>query len=421
MKKWVILILCLFSFLPQLRAEEGIRAKQVLGWVISGRGDSLAAAFHPDLRTNLSAADMSALCVLQWKQLEKRLGCLCQQSAMQRVFDDSLKMDQCYLDFKNGKALFSLLTDKQHHVVGYNLSLITVPQGEKDSITASHLYIEEDTMICNGRIQLPATYCRPVGNQSHPIVVIVHGSGPTDRNGTIGANHPYRDVAHWLASYGIATLRYDKRTFIYGVRSNEIGGPLNYDTEVVDDAVKALEIASHLPGVDSKRVFLLGHSLGGMLAPRILAASKTPVAGMIACAAPARSLRELMRSQFRFMAQLQGGTNEKAESLADLIYMKMPTTYRSLAEAYNPVAEARSKHLPMLFLQGGLDFMVTGKDFNLWKQGLGSRKDVSFVWIPNCDHLLREQTKMATPEAYVRAGRLSALAIHAVVAFVSER
>ncbi|MDZ7606573.1 MAG: hypothetical protein U5K79_13515 [Cyclobacteriaceae bacterium] len=58
----------------------------------------------------------------------------------------------------------------------------------------------------------------PKGKNSFPIVLFVHGSGPNDRDETIGPNKPFRDIAYGLAEKGIASLRYDKRTFVYGIR-----------------------------------------------------------------------------------------------------------------------------------------------------------------------------------------------------------
>ena len=69
-----------------------------------------------------------------------------------------------------------------------------------------------------GEWALPATLTMPAGTGPLPAVVLVHGSGPDDRDETVGANKPFKDLAAGLASRGIAVLRYDKRTKVHGAK-----------------------------------------------------------------------------------------------------------------------------------------------------------------------------------------------------------
>ena len=123
---------------------------------------------------------------------------------------------------------------------------------------------------------LKGTLTVPVeGSGPFPLVVLVHGSGPHDRDETIGPNRPFRDIAHDLAGKGIATLRYEKRTRAHSAQFAKLK---NYtlNDEVIDDAVLAVGFAANCNGIDSSRIFVLGHSLGGMLLPRIAAATAVP-------------------------------------------------------------------------------------------------------------------------------------------------
>ena len=74
---------------------------------------------------------------------------------------------------------------------------------------------EKDVVVGTGEWQLPGTLTLPKGNGPFAAVVLVHGSGPNDRDETIGPNKPFKDLAWGLASQGIAVLRYDKRTKVY--------------------------------------------------------------------------------------------------------------------------------------------------------------------------------------------------------------
>ena len=102
-----------------------------------------------------------------------------------------------------------------------------------------------------------------------PAVVIVAGSGPHDMDAsTVGS--PYRDIAEFLAANGIAVIRYDKRTFTHGERMvQELGGSMTVWEESVEDAILAAELLRADSRIDENRVYIIGHSLGGMLAPRI--------------------------------------------------------------------------------------------------------------------------------------------------------
>src|SRR5678816_2374721 len=77
---------------------------------------------------------------------------------------------------------------------------------------------------------LGGTLCEPVGLGPFPAAVLIHGSGPQDRDETIGANKVFKDIAEGLASSGVAVLRYDKRTFVYGA---QIGDSISVEDEVM--------------------------------------------------------------------------------------------------------------------------------------------------------------------------------------------
>ena len=417
MKRLLFFLVFIFS-LPQLRADDFKRAQQILDWIQVGQGDSLMARFHPVIRPTLPPSTVKKI----WEQLKLQGGELKGQGTWKVERRDTLLLEQCRLIFENGPVRFSLLTDDHHFIVGFHFTpIVGTASVSKNTEQPGVDYVERDTFLINGRVKLPATFCRPVQSDTlYPVVVMVHGIGPMDKDGTLGPNKPFLEVAHRLAAKGVASFRYDKRTFVYGARVMELSGVLTYDTEVVDDAVAALEMAAHLPEVDHSRVYVLGHSLGGMLAPRIAMLSRVPLAGMISVAGSARQLEELLRSQFRYLSRLQGTPESEADSLTRLIYSKMSAPYRTFAAEYNPVGTARGLRMPMLFLQGGHDFQVTATDFNMWKKGLEGCRNARFVWLENCDHLLRETREMAVPKNYMLPGRVSGKAVEAIEKFIKD-
>ncbi len=153
-----------------------------------------------------------------------------------------------------------------------------------------------------------------------PAVVLVHGSGPEDADETIGANKPFADLAYGLASQNIAVLRYVKRTKQYGADSKS-DAPFTVKDEVTDDVIAAVSLLSKMPEINKKQIYILGHSLGGMLAPRI-AAEDPQIAGIIILAGNARPLEKLVVEQVKYVARLtstQTPENKKQIDRAEAI------------------------------------------------------------------------------------------------------
>ncbi len=139
---------------------------------------------------------------------------------------------------------------------------------------------------------------------------MVHGSGASDRDETVGANKPFRDLAYGLAERGIAVIRYDKRTKVYGADSAPAGKEITFDEESVDDALSAIKLARSIPTINPERIYILGHSLGGTLAPRIVQRSDKVPAGIILLAGAARPLEDLFISQVKFLASALPSTKD---------------------------------------------------------------------------------------------------------------
>ncbi|HEV3163028.1 MAG TPA: alpha/beta fold hydrolase, partial [Isosphaeraceae bacterium] len=149
-------------------------------------------------------------------------------------------------------------------------------------------YEEQEVTVGAEAWPLKGTLTRPKGVTSAPLVVLVHGSGPHDQNEAIGPNAPFRDLARGLATRGIAVLRYEKRTHAYGPKLKSLPfDAVTIDTEVIDDALAAIVKGRAMAGIDPKRVYLLGHSLGGSAGPDT-AKRDGKLAGLILMAAADR-------------------------------------------------------------------------------------------------------------------------------------
>jgi hypothetical protein len=149
-----------------------------------------------------------------------------------------------------------------------------------------------------GSPPLRGTLTLPSGSGPFAAVVLVSGSGPNDRDETVGPNKPFRDIALGLAARGIASLRYDKRTRDYPrILNPRTGTPTR---EYVPDALAAIDLLQHQAVISPHRIFVLGHSQGGTYAPLIAKRAPT-VAGVILLAAGAEPLGAAMLRQTRYL------------------------------------------------------------------------------------------------------------------------
>lgn len=269
-------------------------------------------------------------------------------------------------------------------------------------------FIERDFNIGEGERALPGTLAMPknVGQEPDrlvPAIVLVHGSGPQDRDESIGPNKPFLDIARGLAAQGVAVLRYEKRT---KARPQDFAsGIFGVDDETTNDAVLAVDALRKVAGIDPTRVFVLGHSQGGLMAPRIAAVSGY-VAGLVLMAAPARSLLDIVIEQNRRFAVLDDGKTSDAErdAINTLIQqvamtrdaatdattktvMGLPAGYWRSIDAVDPVAEAKSVDLPMLVLQGARDIQVVDADWQRWRGGFHDNPKVEFKLYEKLNHL----------------------------------
>ncbi len=277
--------------------------------------------------------------------------------------------------------------------------------------------------------KLPGILTIPKGEGPFPAVVLVHGSGPNDMDETIGKNKPFRDLAWGLASNGIAVLRYDKRTYKY---PNECAAaePFTVKEETIDDAVEAVKFLSGKDLINPKRIFVLGHSLGATVIPRIAKLDNIS-AGYILLAALARPLGETIWAQCNYIFNIDGDlTKEEQKKLddmqakidnlekldtnanipADSLPMNVPAAYWLDLRKHPLIGEITEVNRPMLILQGVRDYQVTTEDFYMIKTALSEKsenKQVDFKIYPSLNHLFIEGSSISTPDEYNTAGNVS--------------
>lgn len=290
---------------------------------------------------------------------------------------------------------------------------------------------EQPVTVGGGQWQLPGILTIPTGNGPFPAVVLVQGSGPQDEDETIGPNKPFKDLAWGLASRGIVVLRYVKRTKEYAAQMMQHPASITVQEETIDDAQAAVTVLTGRREVDPHRIFVLGHSLGATLAPRI--ASEDPrVAGIIMMAGGTRPLSRVIVDQVKYIASLKGELSdaEKAQiaaveqaareiesptlrptAIIEVLGSPTPGSYWLDLRAYHPAQVAAGLKIPILVLQGGRDYQSTLEDFNGWKKALAGNSRVTLKVYPGLYHLFMPSTSpgngLGTPADYNTPGHVS--------------
>lgn len=266
---------------------------------------------------------------------------------------------------------------------------------------------------------LKGTLTVPHGPGPFPGVVLVHGSGPNDRDATIAANKPFRDLAEGLGSRGVAVLRYDKRTFQY---RHQAGQAISIDEEVVLDAIVAVTLLKARPEIDPDRVFVLGHSLGALLAPEI-AVRSAPVAGAILLAPPGRAPWDSVLAQMRYL-EVPADKLAEVEKGVELLaagqpLLGAPAAYWQDWAARDGVAMARKLQRPILILRGERDYQVTDEDLATWRNGLAGVANVELLTIPGLNHLFIHGTGKPGPAEYATPGHVDEGVLVKIASFVT--
>jgi dienelactone hydrolase len=396
-------------------------ARKALDSVLAGKYDDFLQMSTADVQKSLPAAELAKLgaTIKTYGALEKIGDPATTRSGPNSIVNFPAK-------FANQNINFRIIVNSSGLVSGF----FQLPGGvnwQRPEYSQPASFKERDVTVGEGEWKLPGTLTVPVGAGPFPAVVLVHGSGPNDRDETVGGAKVFKDLAEGLASRGIVVLRYEKRTLQYRAR---IAAIKNYTVqdETVEDAVSALATVRAQAEVNGSRVFIIGHSLGGYVAPRI-AEQDAKLAGIVLMAGNARPLEDLLVDQVTYMG-ITGKQLENAKAIQANVkklekgdedspsLVGVPASYWLDLKGYDPAAAAKKLGIPMLILQGERDYQVTMADFALWKAALGSSKGVVIKSYPALNHLFVAGEGKSLPAEYSRPGHVAPAVIEEIAKFV---
>ena len=412
-------------------ADPAALAQQALDALDAGHYAQVEQLFGPQMAAAVPADKLQAI----WESLPAQMGNAKGREQAQVSAQGDTHFVQIPLHFEKAELVAKFAIDASGKIVGF---LIQPAQSTSPApaVAADANFSERDFSVGDGERALPGTLAMPKGNGPFPAVVLVHGSGPQDRDETMGPNKPFLDIARTLAAQGIAVLRYDKRT---KARPQDFaGGNFGVDDETTNDAVIAVDALRKTDDIDPKRIFVLGHSQGGMLAPRIAAVSGH-VAGLILMAAPTRPLLDILIEQNRRLAALNDGKIDDAERAAinaiieqvritrdpktaatSPTVMGQPAGYWRSIEAVDAVSEAQQVRLPMLLLQGARDIQVVDADWQNWRDAFADDAEATFKLYPKLNHLGIAGEGEGSLAEYQQPGHVDAHLLTDVAAWVKQ-
>lgn len=256
------------------------------------------------------------------------------------------------------------------------------------------------------------------GKEPFKLVVIVGGSGPTNRDASINSYHPYKDIAEGLAEKGIATFRYDKRAASHKDKFNE---QMILDTtikeEYLDDYNEVMKFLSTRKDLDKNNIYTMGHSQGGYIIPMLEKTNNTPK-GYIFAAAPSRHIEDSMIEQCGKILATPNITDEmkkqyttlkeqaeKVKTLTaaspDAIIAGAGTKYWIDLQKYNVTEEVKNVNKPIIFLQGTNDFNVTEEDFNRFKEVLKGKENAEFKSYEGLTHMFTKGQEITVDKSVI--------------------
>ena len=171
-------------------------------------------------------------------------------------------------------------------------------------------FAEHEVTLGSGDLAVPGTLTLPRTGGPLPAVVLLAGSGPLDRDETVLASKPFKDLAWGLASRGVAVLRFDKVTHAHPEQARS-DPTFTVADEYLPHAIAAVRLLRAHPRVDAERVYVAGHSLGGTVAPRV-AAAEPSVAGVILLAGGSQPLHRAAVRQAKSAEEVQKLNEESA-------------------------------------------------------------------------------------------------------------
>ncbi len=393
MKKIIFICFTVISVIARAQTEPqayNAAVGKFTAFYNSNKPDSIYKLFGGPMKAALSPDAWKATA----SQLKSQLGTL-----QQNTFVSYQAPVAFYTSaFQNASLSMSISLDKDNLIVGLLFKPIVQsdPVADKPfdpSLVESPITQKIASGVIVGTLTTPKDMTGKI-----PVVLIIAGSGPTDRNGNnlkmdLNTN-AYRELAEQLGKNGIASLRYDKRAIGASQTTNKESN-LRFD-DYVDDAVGWIQILN-----DDQRfskIIVIGHSEGSLVG--MLACRDQPVKGFISLAGAGERADKILTDQLKTRSQtIQDNFKTLIDSMKrgktidnidpSLWFIARPTIQHYLMSwfRYDPQRFIHLVKAPTLIIQGNTDLQVSTDNAEKLKKG---KSDAQLLIIPNMNHILKE-------------------------------
>lgn len=363
--------------------------------LMEGNLKTTVERFSPLLRLQLSEESLK----LAMDQVVPGLGEFIDVYEISEETSNQYQTVHVTLKYEYSGFMISFTYDASGKLVGLwmNMALIDEePVETKDYKEIKFTYGE-------GKYPLTGILTLPKGVKKPPVVILVPGSGNHGVNEVVGKNRPFRDIAWGLAEKGIATIRYNERLALYQELLQTEKFTIQLDS--LKDAGDAIQYALSNDKINKKKIFVAGHSLGGMMAPK-LASDNKQVAGILILAGSPRKLEDICLDQITnavkdskeldaisaklYLEQAKKDVKEiKAlKKGSDNVLVGYPAHYWYSLNKIDIAGLAKKLKIPMFIAQGSEDWQVfADKDYKEWQKVLKGKKNVTFKLYDGLNHL----------------------------------
>jgi len=417
-------------------SPSAVAAKQIIQELVAGQFEKVEALYDARMAAALPPGKLAD----GWRDLSKQAGAFQEITGTETSQVQGLQVVKMECKFENSGLDATVVFNADGKLGGLSFRPHQTPPAPWSSpaYAKQNLFSEQPLTLTNGKFELPGTLTVPIGDGPFPAVVLVQGSGPEDQDESLGPNKPFKDLAWGLGSRGIVVYRYTKRTKKYGAQSSDDPVRLTVEEETISDARAAVALLAKQRTVDPKQVFLLAHSLGAYLAPRI-ATGDAQIAGIVMLAANARPLEKVVLEQIHYLAAMNGTPTEaeqkriaaaengakqiekpdlKPDDKIDFLGATMYGAYWLDLRGYDPLKTAAKLKIPIFIMQGGRDYQVTPSNFQAWSDVLSNNRNVTLRTYPDLVHLFMHGTGASKPSDYARPDHVSAEVVESIATFI---
>lgn len=396
------------------------KPKDIIEYFQSGEVEAVYSQFDTSMAKVLSPPRLAPI----WKQLSSNYGKFLGYGKQDSASVDDNLITNTDLNFEKAIINFMLSFNKKTH----KISGMYITEQEKIQIKDTipidlPSYIDtnsfKDTKIIikdiydlDGKLSLPNNYSKDI------VFILVHGSGPQDMDGSFGKHKFLENLAWGLASKGFGVVRYNKLTLQHGSALVREKPKMTQDDEYNNSILGAIDFIKKNSQLKDKKIFLIGHSQGASAITSF--SNNKDISGLILLSGSPQKLYDIYTNQLEYIFNLEDGVNKSESKIInehkskvdyfnknktrfipkDSLPLELNYEYLVHLDKFSAIDNLKSSDIPVLIVNGGHDYQVTLRDFELWKKGLENKNNIKFELIENVNHIYGITDKMSVPTDY---------------------